>query len=196
MLLASRANDWATEDYIHPAHPMQEAVERTVKRFVGAPHPTAIDGCGVPTFWLSMRQMATAWAHLAAAMADPDRDPLLARIGEAMSSYPELTSGVGRIDLAVAQRATGPFVGKIGALGVFCVAWPERRIGVAIKVHSGNEDALAVAIDAIVSGFCEGALAPADRWPWHAVSNVAGRIVGQRRLIGLPDTHAHAVPPT
>jgi len=186
MLLACRARTWSTANYLSPEHPIQQGVARVVHRFVDAPHPTATDGCGVPTFWLSMRQMALAWAHLATAMADPDTDPLLARIGHAMAEHPELTSGVGRIDLAVAQRATGPFVGKIGALGVFCVAWPERRTGVAIKVHSGNEDALAVAIDAIITATCPGALAPATDWPWHSVPNVVGKIVGARRLVGLP----------
>lgn len=186
MLLACRARGWSTHDYIEPQHPIQQGVGHVVARVVGTRPPTAIDGCGVPTFWLTLREMALAWAHLAAVMADPDLDPLLARIGHAMSDNPLWTSGRGRLDLAVAQRTRAPFVGKIGALGVFCVAWPEARTGVAIKVHSGDEDALAVAVDAIVDACCPGALAPSPDWPWHAVHNVVGRTVGTRRLVGLP----------
>ncbi len=192
MLWACLANGWSTHDYLALTHPMQQRVVQTVRRFTGTEHPTAIDGCGLPTFWMSMHHMALAWAHLAVAMDDPDTDPLLGRIGHAMSDHPELTSGAGRIDLAVAQRAQGPFVGKIGALGVFCVAWPAARTGLAIKVHSGNDEALAVAVDAIVRSTCPGALSPAAAWPWHAVSNVVGRVVGSRRLrasdtqVGMP----------
>ena len=186
MLLACRARGWSLDTYLEPDHPLQRQVAQTIARFAGSPHPTATDGCGVPTFWLSLRQMAGAWAQLAAAMHDPDLDPLLARIGEAMAEHPYLTSGEARIDLAVAQRAHRPFVGKIGALGVFCVAWPQTRTGVAIKVHSGNEDALAVAIDGILPACCPGALAPPTHWPWHDVANVVGKTVGGRRLVGLP----------
>ncbi len=185
MLWACLAHGWSTTDYLHPDHPLQQRVAATVTRFTGAEHPTAIDGCGVPTFWMSIHEMALAWAHLAAAMADPDTDPLLGRIGHAMAEHPELTSGTGRLDLAVARRARGPFVGKIGALGVFCVAWPAGRTGMAIKVHSGNEDALAVAIDALVPTCCPDALTPNASWPWHGVSNAAGTLVGSRRLTGL-----------
>ena len=58
-----------------------------------------------------------------------------------------------------------------------------RRVGLAIKVHSGDDDALAVAIDAIVREVCPSALTPAADWPWHAVPNVVGRVVGARRLV-------------
>ncbi len=186
MLLACKARGWPLDTYLRPEHPIQQGVARAVLRYAGTASATATDGCGVPTFWLSLREMALAWAHLAATIANPDLDPLLGRIGLAMAEYPELTSGIGRIDLAVAQRATDTFVGKIGALGVFCVAWPATRTGVAIKVHSGNEDALAVAIDAIVPAVCKGSLRAATDWPWHAVSNVVGKVVGSRRLVGLP----------
>lgn len=185
MLLACAARGWSIDDYLAPAHPVQRAVASVLDRVAGPDHPVAIDGCGVPTFWMTVRQMATAFAHLARAMDDPDLDPMLARIGHAMSEHPELTSGQGRLDLAVARRASGPLVGKIGALGVFCIAWPQTRTGIAIKVHSGNEDALAVAIPTIVDTVCPGALRTAPNWPWQSVHNAAGTLVGRRHLVGL-----------
>ncbi len=180
MLLACAVKGWDDTQYLSPEHPLQQGVLAAVSRFAGQPYGAAIDGCGVPTFHMSLHQMAVAWAHLAAAMATPSLDPRLARIGHAMAAFPALTSGVGRLDLALANRATGTFVGKIGALGVFCVAWPLARTGIAIKVGSANSDALAVAVPAIVDRVCPGALTPTADWPWSIVQNVVGKPVGER----------------
>ena len=197
MLMVCKARGWQTDTYIDEAHPLQQRIADVVAEHTGVRAPHAIDGCGVPTFHLTLSQMARAWALLAHAMANPDADPLLSRIGQAMAEHPALTSGKGRIDLAVARRATGPFVGKIGALGVFCVAWPQTHTGLAIKVHSANEDALAVAIPALIERACPGALRPqTDDWPWSVVSNVVGRHVGERVFVPSPDltTDTHMAP--
>jgi len=191
MLMACAARGWSTDTYLQADHPLQQRIAEVVAEHTGTVPPHATDGCGVPTFHLTLPQMARAWAFLALAMADPDADPLLSRIGHAMAEHPALTSGQRRIDLAVARRATGPFVGKIGALGVFCVAWPKARTGLAIKVHSADEDALAVAIPELVERACPGALAPpADDWPWSTVRNVVGLPVGERTFVPSPNPGA------
>jgi L-asparaginase II len=145
-----------------------------------------VDGCGLPTFWLSLAEMAQAWSAFALAMAEPDEDPLLARIGWAMARNPELTSGTDRIDLRLARRARQPWVGKIGALGVFCVALPDQGAGVVIKVLSGDEDALAEAVAGVVQHLWPGVLGdPGSDWPHGHVTNVVGRVVGRRLVTGL-----------
>ena len=53
-------------------------------------------------------------------------------------------------------------------------------MGIAMKVRSGNEDALAVAIPAVVDRVAPGVLRPDPAWPWTTVRNVVGRSVGQR----------------
>ena len=103
----------------------------------------------------------------------------------AMLAHPWWTSGDERIDLALHRRATEPWIGKIGARGVFCVALPARGLGLALKVHDGDEDALAVAVPAVVERIAPGALAPAADWPWATIHNVAGRAVGTRVAVGL-----------
>lgn len=188
MLWACVARGWPLPSYLSPEHPLQERVAQVVSRATGVQAPTATDGCGVPTFHLSLVEMARAWADLAATIHDPDRDPLLARIGEAMMAHPELTSGVGRIDLALHERAQVPYVGKIGAEGVFCVALPGSQLGVAIKVASGNEAALAVAVPSVVDSLQKGVFSDTPDWPWARLHNVAGRVVGDRVLTFLPST--------
>lgn len=184
MLAACHARGWPVDDYRDPDHPLQRRIIDLAHRWCGQVPGVATDGCGVPTLWLSLTGMARAWARIAAAMADAAVDPTLHRIGRAMAAHPWWTSGDDRLDLALARRVVGPlpdhYVGKIGARGLFCVALPSRRLGVAIKVADGDEDALAVAVPAVLEAIAPGTLAPAPRWPWATIRDVIGRPVGHR----------------
>jgi L-asparaginase II len=181
MLGACTARGWDLE-YRPEAHPLQQAVREAVQRLSGEAPGSAVDGCGVPVWVLSIAGMARAWAELAAAMLDPDRDPLLARIGQAMAEHPWHVSGEGRVDLRLAEAATEPYVGKIGAQGVFCVALPRRRLGLALKVATGDDAAVAVAARHLIETAAPGAIAPDPGFPWHTVRNVVGDPVGRRIL--------------
>jgi len=174
MLAASTARGW-DPDYRALTHPLQASVHRRVDELAGVHHGTGVDGCSVPTFHAPLSAQARAWAALAAAMADGDA--LLGRIGWAMHHAPWFMSGTDRLDLAVVQGASEPLAAKIGAEGLFCVALPRRRLGVAVKVHTGNTDALAVAVRAVLA---ELGVGMAGEWPWACVRNVRGVEVGER----------------
>ncbi len=189
MLGACHAQGWSL-DYLQPEHPLQQRITALTAEWCDEQPDIAVDGCGVPTFVLSIAGMARAWGRLACVTADGHfrgtPDPRGQRIGRAICAHPWFTSGDERIDLAVSRRATEPLAGKIGAEGVFCISLPRRRTGIAIKVLSGNEDALAVAIPAVIDLAAPGALRPAATWPWEDVVNVVGRRVGTRVVV-LPD---------
>lgn len=186
MLGACHHQGWSLA-YRDPEHPLQQRIIAQTALWTQETPDLAVDGCGVPTFIVSLAGMARAWARLAVVTADGhyrgSPDPRGQRIGRAICAHPWLTSGDDRIDLAVAQRASEPFAGKIGAGGVFCISLPARRIGIAMKVLSGDEDALAVAIPAVLEQVAPGAIRSVDRWPWAEVRNVVGRRVGQRVVI-------------
>lgn len=177
MLAAARARGWSP-DYLPLAHPLQQANLARIAEWMAHLPPTAVDGCGVPTFHGPLSAMARAWGRLAAAMADGDG--LAGRIGWAMHRHPELVSGEDRLDLAVVRGAREPLAVKIGAEGLFCIARPAARQALAVKVHTGNGDALAVAVRAVLDAVAPGLLAP-EAWPWATVRNVAGLAVGERR---------------
>jgi L-asparaginase II len=183
MLGACRARGWSAA-YRPPSHPLQRRIAQVAADWTGDPIELAIDGCGVPVLCLSVAGMARAWARMAEAMAG-DPSGRLGRIGGAMAAHPHLTSGDDRIDMDFARGAAEPFVGKIGAQGVFCVALPARRMGIAVKAISGHEPALAVAVAAALAAAAPGAWRRPDGWRWHTIRDVVGDPVGRRVVSAL-----------
>jgi L-asparaginase II len=167
-------------DYRSPDHPLQLQVREALTGFCGEDLDLAVDGCGVPTFGLSVLGMARAWSRLAEAMDDGPGSSL-GRIGRVMARHPNLTSGTDRLDAAVVALARETLAVKIGAAGLFCMALPDRRLGIAVKVHSGDRQALGCAVLATLAKVAPGAIAqPPEDWPWHVVRNVIGVTVGRR----------------
>jgi L-asparaginase II len=179
MLAATRARGWDA-DYLPLEHPLQQANAACLRAWGGAELSPGVDGCGIPTFHTPMGAMAHAFAKLALEMRVPASLP--GRIGRAMAAHPEYVSGDGRLDLAVTRGATETLACKVGAEGLFCIALPERGIGIVLKCHTGIEVALAVAVKAVLDEVAPGAL-KVDSWSWGVVKNVAGRVVGERRAV-------------
>lgn len=190
MLGACVAQGWDLKKYTQPDHPLQVSVRQIVQQFTRSIPAeqigdndelrTAVDGCGVPVFILSMDEMAVAYANIARAMVCPIFCPLLSSIGHSMVLHPYLISGPERLETRLAPFATEAIVLKIGADGIFCVALPQRCIGLALKVQSGNWDALAVAVRFVLDAVAPGALLPDPSYPYLTVLNVVGKTVGKR----------------
>lgn len=180
MLAASVASGWP-EDYLPREHPLQQRNLALLTDWMAFSPGVAVDGCGVPCFHAPLSAMARAFARYATEMADSP-DGLAGRIGWASHRHPEWMSGEGRLDLAVVRGAREPVTVKIGAEGLFLVAVPGRRWGIAVKVHTGNADGLAVAVRAVLDALAPGMFTPAE-WPWAEVRNVVGRVVGERRAV-------------
>lgn len=176
MLAASLQAGWDA-DYRPPEHPLQRTIFERVTGWCGVEPHLAIDGCGVPTFCLPLSAIARGWAAIATAMATGN-DSRLQAIGWAMARHPELTSGTDRFDLTVVRAASEPMAVKIGAQGVFCLALPQRQLGVAIKVKSGVSEALGAALAAVLPAAAPGAWVEPEAWPFRQVRNVVGRLVG------------------
>lgn len=179
MLAASLSRGW-DPDYRPLAHPLQAHNHALIDELAGVHHGTGIDGCSIPTFHAPLSAQARAWSRLAEAMATSPDAPL-GRIGWAMHREPWCMSGTDRLDLAVVQQASEPVTVKIGAEGLFCVARPRTRQGVAVKVHTGNSDALAVAVKWALA---ELGVSLSGEWSWAKVLNIRGAEVGTRIVAG------------
>jgi L-asparaginase II len=132
-LFLCRARGWDTEGYRLPEHPLQRELRALVAATVGRPQegiPTAVDGCGVPTFALTLTEMARMFADFS--RGEPEG---MATVTSAMIAYPELVGGPQAVDTLV-MRALPGAVAKRGAEGLLCAGLPDGT-GVAFKVEDG-----------------------------------------------------------
>lgn len=182
MLAACDARGW-TGDYRAPDHPLQRRVQETLTAWCGEAPRLGVDGCSVPTFLMPISAFARAWSSLARAMHHDD-DPRLGRIGRAMAAQPWMFSGDGRIDLMMMRGAQEPMLVKIGAAALYNVALPSRGLGLTVKIHSGVEAALPLAVEAALARFAPGAWARPEGFErFTVVRSVLGAPVGEARLI-------------
>lgn len=195
MLAASAARGWPL-DYRPIAHPLQKRNLARMTEWGGVTPGVAVDGCGVPTFHAPLSSQARTFARLAREMREGES--IAARVGWAMQRAPFWMSGDKRLDARVVECASEPLAVKIGAEGLFCIAMPKRSWGLAVKVHSGNSDILAVAVGAVLDEVAPGVLG-AEWWSretwlpagaptseaartanWITIRNVVGNPVGER----------------
>ena len=187
MLALARLHGWPTEGYAEPEHPVQARIRSELRRWLDV-DPEAlvwgVDGCGAPTPFLSLRQMARAFARLGRS-----EDPAARAVVGAMTAHPQLVGGPSSLSTALMRATAGRVLAKEGAEGVLCTAAPGRGWGAALKVADGAKRALGpagveilAALD-LLSGEELEELA-ARRSP--PVSNTQGRRVGELRAEASP----------
>lgn len=139
MLAVCQQRNWSLNTYPHRDHPVQKLILEQVAEILGMPPDEFIaahDDCGVPTYMLQLRQIATLYAQLASG-----NHLGMERIIRAMTHHPKLISGEGRFDTEVMRHAEGELVSKSGAEGVQCIARVGYGLGIAIKVLDGSKRA-------------------------------------------------------
>jgi L-asparaginase II len=142
MLSACLAQDWPTDSYEKPDHPLQHTIAQTIARLASIPSerlPTAIDGCAVPTFYLPIGKIALLYARLADQHFPKDKDDRAASVvTQAMALHPNLVSWPGHLTDLLGKHLGTPIISKGGAEGVFGIGLPELGLGIAIKVADGS----------------------------------------------------------
>ena len=139
-LAVCQARGWETAGYRRADHPLQRALVEEVAGIAGlasADLATAIDGCGVVTFAMTLQQMAAAFARL------PEIDGA-ERALAAMRALPELVGGEGSLDTLLMSERPG-WVAKGGAEGLLCGIAPDGT-GFALKSEDGNPRPLQAAL--------------------------------------------------
>ncbi|MFI9820537.1 asparaginase [Streptomyces sp. NPDC052013] len=136
MLYTCALNGWSLDDYLDPAHPLQQAIAEIVEDLTGQRiAQVTVDGCGAPLFSVSLHGLARAVARIVtAAPGTPE-----ARVADAMRQHPEMASGSGR-DVSALMRAVPGLLAKDGFEGVQVAALPDGR-AVAVKIADGADRA-------------------------------------------------------
>jgi L-asparaginase II len=152
MLAACRANGWPLAGYRLPDHPLQQRI-----RDILGGGETATDGCGVPTFAVTLREAAELLT----------RTP--PRIADAMRARPELVGGsVDATDTDLMRLRPG-WIAKGGAEGLFCAVDADGR-GVALKAEDGAYRAIRPALARFLA---------IDEFEHVPVTNSRGEVVGE-----------------
>jgi len=170
MLALCRARGWRSEGYRHAAHRVQRAMAAAHADAAGVDEdsmPTAVDGCGVVTFALSLERTAAAFSRLRALSGGE-------RIAEAMRAHPELIGGSGQADTEL-MRALPGWIAKGGAEGLMCAAGPDG-LGVALKAEDGSQRPMRPALHAFLGRL---GLEVPDDFARVPVLNAHGEDVGE-----------------
>jgi L-asparaginase II len=129
-------------NYADPSHPAQKLFLDIFSEFLGydaASLPRGLDGCGLPTYALPMRDAATAMARFGQGWAKaPARRAAAKRVARAMMTHPDHLSGTDSATARLLRGAQGKVILKGGAEGYVLAAAPERGLGIAIKVADGG----------------------------------------------------------
>ncbi len=156
MLAVCVKNGWPLESYIQAEHPLQVRINHIVaalSRSRITPLPHSIDGCSLPTQWVSMRGLAHMYAALAYPEGAPEVeqraiDEELKLLFAAGTRHPEMIAGNGFFDTRLMTSFGGRVFAKGGAAGVYAIAVAPTSafphgLGIAFKVEDGDGDARA-----------------------------------------------------
>ena len=149
MLGHARLRQLPLEDYVNPAHPIQQTILQTFAEMCGLlPEEVevGIDGCSAPNFAVPLYNAAYAFARLADPQHfSPRRTQALQHIFRAMTSYPDMIAGPGRFDTQLMDVAGGSILSKGGAEGYQAMALAPGLlgkgalgVGITIKVSDGD----------------------------------------------------------
>ncbi|MCW2541270.1 MAG: L-asparaginase [Frankiales bacterium] len=184
MLRACLHNNWPVSGYLDPAHPLQQLLAATASELADEPiSAIGVDGCGAPTFAISLIGLARAFSRIGRARhqgADA-QSPAEHRVATAMREFPQLVGGTGRRNTVLMSTVAGAIV-KDGAEGVYAAALPDGG-ALALKIDDGSSRAADVAIVAALRrlGVPDASLAELERIPVFT----GAREVGEIRAVRL-----------
>jgi L-asparaginase II len=201
MLLATRVMDVPSSRYIDPDHPIQVLMRSTLAEYAGVASdaiPMAVDGCGVPAFFLSLHRIAFAYARLIAGGVERYADSSAAVV-EAMTGFPYHVAGSWSITTPLLQSFGGELLAKEGAEGLYAMAIGPRMastlterlrldddaaVGIALKVNDGSmtrgRDPVIFRLLELLGVDLAAAPELQSRREWP-LRNVAGTLVGDVR---------------
>lgn len=136
MLVTCVAKGWPLEPYRQPGHPLQLWIFEKISDFTGVPPDQiriSVDGCGLPTYQVPLRNLALSFARLA-----DTRSPTISRLMNCARQHPEMIAGENRICTDLIKATRGRVFGKIGGEAAYGVSLFERGWGIGIKIEDGG----------------------------------------------------------
>ena len=178
----------ATHGYVQPHHPAMRTVTAALADITGATldeRNRAVDGCGIPTYAIPLRALATGFARFGSGeRLAPARARAAARLRAAVTSDPFLAAGSGRFDTRLMELMGARVFSKTGAEGVLAAALPDHGLGIAVKCRDGSSRAAEVVMASLVARHLELTMAQRDGLRDLAnpkLTNWTGETIGEIR---------------
>ena len=132
MLLTCITNNWPTDTYLDPAHPLQVNIKSELETLAGEKITlTSTDGCGAPLFLLTVAGLARAMRAITIST-----DSAHQSVMEASRAYPQMVAGVGRLTTQMIEGVPGLYM-KDGAEAVEVATMTDGRT-LVFKVSDGS----------------------------------------------------------
>ncbi len=146
MLAIAKFKNLSLDDYLSPAHPVQELITETISEICHYPVEKigiGIDGCSAPVHALPLYNMAYGFSRLVTPNTFPaGKAQAVSAVYMAMMDHPDMVGGTGRFDTVIAETPGEKIVAKAGAEALECFALPDRNWGAAVKILDGSKRAL------------------------------------------------------
>lgn len=189
MIAACLHMGWPTETYRAPDHPLQKEIDATMAAYLDQKPglPAGVDGCAVPTFYVTLAQAATAFAKLASDKAHPAGcEAAGPRVAQALAAHPLHIGHTGYFGTVLLEKLGKHVVAKGGAEGVFCAGLPAKGLGIAVKIMDGGKRAIPPVMVALLEQFLhETSVAPLKAAVLQPLLNTRKEPVGELRAVNL-----------
>jgi L-asparaginase II len=143
--------------YVAASHPVQREVRAALASVTGfalSEDQFGIDGCSIPTFAIPLAALADGFARFGTGRTfAPERRKAAARLRAACAAEPYFVAGTGRFGTEVMKLLGARAFLKGGAEGMFCAAFPEQGLGIAIKCEDGGGRAAEIVMAAMIERF-------------------------------------------
>ena len=136
MLLTCKICGFKQDDYFEINHPIQQAIHNEICKLLNLQElKSGRDGCALPSFYLSLTEMAKLFCKTLA-------DESYLKLYKLMSKYPSLIAGSKQLDTEIMSKSR--LVTKGGAEGLQLVINTEKQEVLIVKVVDGNNRAKAI----------------------------------------------------
>ncbi len=139
-----------TENYIDTNHPVQQSIFNKLKELLGnREFNCGVDGCSVPTPFLSLREIAKLFQTLGSGKFSE-----LDRAYNAMASHSYLVGGKDRFDTDFNAAMKGRGITKVGGEAIRGMVIRSEKyglVGIAQKIFDGNQRANETAVMAVLN---------------------------------------------
>ncbi len=142
MLITAKYLNEDLDTYYKEDHPVQKRILKTISAVCDYDQDkiiVATDGCGVPVHAMPLYKFAQGFARLSKPeVLGEDREKVVRRITDAMTTYPEMVAGTDRLCTDLMKLCGDRLFVKAGADAYYAIGLKDKGIGITFKMEDGN----------------------------------------------------------